>query len=68
MSNEDWVWDVIAKAREQHIAVPDAVLDLFGTLLADLGRRPMPAKDLANIAMKLIEAMGSVPQYPESLQ
>lgn len=55
----DWVTASINKARQQNTDVPDVIwTELEALLRGRLSQRPIPAGELAGVAMQLIEKMG----------
>jgi len=60
-SGEDWIASAITKLREQGATASDVVWTRLEALLrGKFSERPMPAKELADIAMQLIDGI-SVP-------
>jgi len=57
-SGEDWITSAITKVKEQGATAPDVVWTRLEALLrGKFSERPMPAKELADIAMQLIDGM-----------
>jgi hypothetical protein len=65
----DWITAAITKARNRGAAGPDAVWGQIEALLRGrFSERPIPAKELASVAMQLIEAMVPAPPKVEGPQ
>jgi hypothetical protein len=63
MSNDsDWITAAVAKTRQKGPAVPDCVWSqLEAVLRGKFSARPIPAVELASLAMQLIEGMDVAP-------
>lgn len=57
-NGEDWITSAIAKVKEQNPTAPDVVWARLEALLrGKFSERPVPARELADIAMQLIDGM-----------
>ena len=55
VNKSDWIAAAISKARQQRANAPDAIWTELEVLLKDkLSQRPIPAGELASVAMQLI--------------
>ena len=64
MSNDaDWITAAITKAQQMGATAPDAVWNQLEALLnGKFSERPIPAGELASVAMQLIEGMAPPPR------
>jgi hypothetical protein len=70
MSNDvHWITAAISKAREQCAEVPESVWTQIESLLrGKISQRPIPAVELASVAMQLIEDIAPPPPELEEQQ
>jgi hypothetical protein len=63
MSNDvHWIAAAISKARRQSAEVPESVwIQIEELLKGKISQRPIPAAELASVAMQLIENMAPPP-------
>jgi hypothetical protein len=68
-THADWITAAIAKGRQQHATVPEAVWTQLEVLLRGrFSQGPMTAMELASVAMQLIERTAPAPTKVEGPQ
>lgn len=68
-NGEDWITSAITKVKGQGATAPDVVWTRLEALLrGKFSERPMPAKELADLAMRLIDGTSSPSPIDEESQ